>query len=160
MVYWKPENVGRWNILSKGRCSVHRKNLCPKCGIPLQGTTCPICGERLGGKEFIPLEKQRLFKKESAPAWTAGWSGGRAGGLHDGVVCSRKTAVGRKYVIHGRRIQPDGGFRTGAARFTAGRVNGSLPENQMKNRYLTRCPAPKDTGFAYTAIKQMQAIPP
>ena len=63
MVYWKPENVGKWNILSKGRCSVHRKNLCPKCGIPLQGTTCPICGERLGGKEFIPLESSGFSKR-------------------------------------------------------------------------------------------------
>ena len=27
--------------------SVHTKNLCPKCGIPLEGTTCPVCGLRL-----------------------------------------------------------------------------------------------------------------
>ena len=35
---------------------MRKKNVCPKCGIPLEGTACPICGEKTGAKEFIPLE--------------------------------------------------------------------------------------------------------
>ena len=43
--------------------SVHTKNLCPKCDIPLEGTTCPVCGQRLGGKEFIPLESSGFSRR-------------------------------------------------------------------------------------------------
>lgn len=35
---------------------MQKKNVCPKCGIPLEGTACPVCGEKTGAKEFIPLE--------------------------------------------------------------------------------------------------------
>ncbi|HIT79722.1 MAG TPA: hypothetical protein IAC40_05535 [Candidatus Faecivivens stercorigallinarum] len=42
---------------------MHTKNLCPKCGIPLEGTTCPVCGQRLGGKEFIPLESSGFSRR-------------------------------------------------------------------------------------------------
>ena len=35
---------------------MQKKKVCPKCGIPLEGTACPVCGEKTGAKEFIPLE--------------------------------------------------------------------------------------------------------
>lgn len=132
---------------------MHTKNLCPKCGIPLEGTTCPVCGQRLGGKEFIPLESSGFSRRNL-----------RLLGLLGGVVvllgvCAMVLfAVGEQQ----QTTQVSSSFEESSESSVSEPElpvhcwmnKQQFPGSQMKNRYLqSTVVVGKDTGFTYWTIK-------